>query len=91
MPKLKKVAVLSKLRSKTFNSLNFSKTLKKLLDKLNDKSQDIKRVAVVGAGYIALNWLKLSNVMERSYPFIDVVDTCLAGYYDHDLTDLYKI
>ncbi len=55
---------------------------------MNDKSQDIKRVAVVGAGYIGVELAEAFQRHGKEVILIDVVDTCLAGYYDHDLTDL---
>ena len=59
-----------------------------VIDKLNDKSQDIKRVAVVGAGYIGVELAEAFQRHGKEVILIDVVDTCLAGYYDHDLTEL---
>ena len=55
---------------------------------MNDKSQDIKRVAVVGAGYIGVELAEAFQRHGKEVILIDVVDTCLAGYYDHDLTEL---
>ena len=75
----------------TLENLQFVKLFQnaqEVIDKLNDKSQDIKRVAVVGAGYIGVELAEAFQRHGKEVILIDVVDTCLAGYYDHDLTDL---
>ena len=78
-------------------SLEFEATLKNLqfvklyqnaadvIEKLKD--EDIKRVAVVGAGYIGVELAEAFQRKGKEVVLIDVVDTCLAGYYDRDLTD----
>ncbi|TYL17296.1 FAD-dependent oxidoreductase, partial [Streptococcus pyogenes] len=48
----------------------------------------IKRVAVVGAGYIGVDLAEAFQRKGNEVVLIDVVDTCLAGYYYRDLTDL---
>ena len=75
----------------TLENLQFVKLFQnaqEVIDKLNDKSQDIKRVAVVGAGYIGVELAEAFQRHGKEVILIDVVDTCLAGYYDRDLTDL---
>ena len=75
----------------TLENLQFVKLFQnaqEVIDKLNDKSQDIKRVAVVGAGYIGVELAEAFQRHGKEVILIDVVDTCLAGYYDHDLTEL---
>lgn len=79
-------------------SLEFESTLENLqfvklyqnsadvIEKLKDK--DIKRVAVVGAGYIGVELAEAFQRKGKDVVLIDVVDTCLAGYYDKDLTDV---
>ena len=52
----------------TLENLQFVKLFQnaqEVIDKLNDKSQDIKRVAVVGAGYIGVELAEASNVMVK--------------------------
>ena len=74
----------------TLENLQFVKLFQnaqEVIDKLNDKSQDIKRVAVVGAGYIGVELAEAFQRHGKEVILIDVVDTCLAGYYDHDFTD----
>ncbi|WP_373760542.1 H2O-forming NADH oxidase [Streptococcus ferus] len=81
-------------------SLEFEATLKNLqfvklfqnaqqvIDKLEDQNEDIKKVAVVGAGYIGVELAEAFKRNGREVVLIDVVDTCLAGYYDRDLSDM---
>ena len=81
-------------------SLEFEATLKNLqfvklfqnaqqvIDKLEDQNEDIKKVAVVGAGYIGVELAEAFKRNGREVILIDVVDTCLAGYYDRDLSDM---
>ncbi|MDU3221431.1 MAG: FAD-dependent oxidoreductase [Streptococcus thermophilus] len=74
----------------TLENLQFVKLFQnaqEVIDKLNDKSQDIKRVAVVGAGYIGVELAEAFQRHGKEVILIDVVDTCLAGYYDRDFTD----
>ena len=59
-----------------------------VIDKLEDQNEDIKKVAVVGAGYIGVELAEASKRNGREVVLIDVVDTCLAGYYDRDLSDM---
>lgn len=75
----------------TLENLQFVKLFQNaqdVIDKLNDKSKDIKRVAVVGAGYIGVELAEAFQRKGKEVVMIDVVDTCLAGYYDRDLTDM---
>ena len=52
------------------------------------ENKDIKRVAVVGAGYIGVELAEAFQRKGKEVVLIDVVDTCLAGYYDRDLSDM---
>ena len=73
----------------TLENLQFVKLYQNSADviaKLENK--DIKRVAVVGAGYIGVELAEAFQRKGKEVVLIDVVDTCLAGYYDRDLTDL---
>ncbi|WP_394405191.1 H2O-forming NADH oxidase [Streptococcus sp. 20-1249] len=75
----------------TLENLQFVKLFQnaqQVIDKLEDKSQDIKRVAVVGAGYIGVELAEAFQRHGKEVILIDVVDTCLAGYYDRDLSDM---
>ena len=51
------------------------------------KNKDIKRVAVVVLVILVLS-LEAFQRKGKEVVLIDVVDTCLAGYYDRDLSDL---
>ena len=84
------------------NSREFKSTLENLqfvklyqnaadvIEKLQDKSKHIERVAVVGAGYIGVELAEAFKRLGKEVILIDVVDTCLAGYYDHDLSDMMR-
>lgn len=75
----------------TLKNLQFVKlyqNAKEVIEKLQDPTNDIKKVAVVGAGYIGVELAEAFKRNGREVVLIDVVDTCLAGYYDHDLTEL---
>ncbi len=75
----------------TLKNLQFVKlyqNAKEVIEKLQDPTNDIKKVAVVGAGYIGVELAEAFKRNGREVVLIDVVDTCLAGYYDRDLTEL---
>ena len=84
------------------NSREFKSTLENLqfvklyqnaadvIEKLQDKSKHIERVAVVGAGYIGVELAEAFKRLGKEVILIDVVDTCLAGYYDHDLSEMMR-
>ncbi|MBJ7540939.1 MULTISPECIES: H2O-forming NADH oxidase [Streptococcus] len=57
-----------------------------VIEKLKDK--DISRVAVVGAGYIGVELAEAFQRKGKEVTLIDVANTCLAGYYDEDLSDI---
>lgn len=59
-----------------------------VIDKLHNK--DIQKVAVVGAGYIGVELAEAFKRNGRDVVMIDVVDTCLATYYDEPFTDRMK-
>ena len=59
----------------------------KVIEKLRN-NEGIKRVAVVGAGYIGVELAEAFERLGKEVTLIDVADTCLAGYYDHELSDL---
>lgn len=52
------------------------------------KSNDIKKVAVVGAGYIGVELAEAFKRNGRDVVMIDCAETCLSGYYDSDFTDV---
>ena len=58
-----------------------------VIEKLRN-DEGIKRVAVVGAGYIGVELAEAFERLGKEVTLIDVADTCLAGYYDHELSDL---
>lgn len=51
-----------------------------VIDRLKDET--IKRVAVVGAGYIGVELAEAFKRNGREVVLIDCMDTCLSGYYD---------
>lgn len=58
-----------------------------VIEKLRN-NEGIKRVAVVGAGYIGVELAEAFERLGKKVTLIDVADTCLAGYYDRELSDL---
>lgn len=58
-----------------------------VIEKLKN-NEGINRVAVVGAGYIGVELAEAFERLEKEVTLIDVADTCLAGYYDRELSDL---
>ncbi len=59
-----------------------------IIEKL--KTQDIKTVAVVGAGYIGVELAEAFERHNKKVVLIDAADTCLSTYYDEPFTDLMK-
>lgn len=57
---------------------------KDVIEKLKDPS--IKRVAVVGAGYIGVELAEAFKRNGREVVLIDCADTCLSGYYDQEFS-----
>lgn len=55
-----------------------------VIDKLNNEK--INRVAVVGAGYIGVELAEAFKRNGKEVILIDLVDTCLANYYDEDFS-----
>jgi len=73
----------------TLENLQFVKLYQNSADVIEKlKNNDINRVAVVGAGYIGVELAEAFQRKGKEVVLIDVVDTCLAGYYDRDLSDL---
>ena len=58
-----------------------------VIEKLKN-NEGINRVAVVGAGYIGVELAEAFERLGKEVILIDVADTCLAGYYDRELSDL---
>ena len=57
-----------------------------VIEKLKDDS--IKRVAVVGAGYIGVELAEAFKRNGREVVLIDCAETCLSGYYDSDFSEV---
>ncbi|MGT2751400.1 H2O-forming NADH oxidase [Streptococcus orisasini] len=77
----------------TLENLQFVKLYQNaedVINKLQDKSKNLNRIAVVGAGYIGVELAEAFKRLGKEVTLIDVVDTCLAGYYDHDLSDMMR-
>ena len=58
-----------------------------VIEKLKN-NKGINRVAVVGAGYIGVELAEAFARLGKEVILIDIADTCLAGYYDRELSDL---
>ena len=58
-----------------------------VIEKLKN-NKGINRVAVVGAGYSGVELAEAFERLGKEVILIDVADTCLAGYYDRELSDL---
>ncbi|MDF2589074.1 MAG: oxidase [Anaerocolumna sp.] len=59
-----------------------------VIEKLKDDT--IKDVVVVGAGYIGVELAEAFVRCGKSVSLLDFADTCLAGYYDPEFTELMK-
>ncbi|MDE6182361.1 MAG: FAD-dependent oxidoreductase, partial [Eubacteriales bacterium] len=57
-----------------------------VIEKLKDNS--IKKVAVVGAGYIGVELAEAFKRNGREVVLIDCADTCLSAYYDKEFTEI---
>lgn len=57
-----------------------------VIEKLKDNS--IRKVAVVGAGYIGVELAEAFKRNGRDVVLIDCAETCLSGYYDNDFTQI---
>lgn len=57
-----------------------------VIEKLNNP--DIKRVAVVGAGYIGVELAEAFERLDKEVTLVDIAETSLGGYYDPEFTDL---
>lgn len=57
-----------------------------VIEKLKDNT--IKKVAVVGAGYIGVELAEAFKRNGRDVVLIDSAETCLSSYYDSDFTDI---
>ncbi len=55
-----------------------------VIDKLQDES--IKRIVVVGAGYIGVELAEAFERCGKEVTMIDCADTCLANYYDKEFS-----
>lgn len=55
-----------------------------VIERLKDES--IKKVAVVGAGYIGVELAEAFKRNGREVVLIDCADTCLAGYFDREFS-----
>ncbi|MGT2846190.1 H2O-forming NADH oxidase [Streptococcus massiliensis] len=75
----------------TLENLQFVKlyqNAEEVIEKLQDKSKHIERVAVVGAGYIGVELAEAFERLGKKVVLVDIVDTVLNGYYDKDFTDV---
>lgn len=91
IPPIKGVALVEGTREfkATLENLQFVKlyqNAEEVIQKL--ENPNIKKVAVVGAGYIGVELAEAFERINKEVILIDIVDTCLAGYYDKDFSDL---
>ena len=56
-----------------------------VIEKLKDAS--IRKIAVVGAGYIGVELAEAFRRNGREVVLIDCAETCLSGYYDREFSD----
>lgn len=73
----------------TLENLQFVKLYQnsaEVIEKLNNP--DIKRVAVVGAGYIGVELAEAFERLDKEVILVDIATTSLGGYYDPEFTDL---
>lgn len=73
----------------TLENLQFVKLYQnsaEVIEKLNNV--DIKRVAVVGAGYIGVELAEAFQRLDKEVILVDIATTSLGGYYDPEFTDL---
>lgn len=59
---------------------------KEVIDKL--QNQDIHKIAVVGAGYIGVELAEAFQRLDKEVVLVDIADTCLAGYYDLEFSEM---
>lgn len=74
----------------TLENLQFVKLYQnsaEVIEKLKTNA-DIKRVAVVGAGYIGVELAEAFQRLEKEVILVDIAQTSLGGYYDPEFTDL---
>lgn len=57
-----------------------------VIDKV--ENPDIKKITVVGAGYIGVELAEAFKRLDKEVSIIDVADTCLATYYDPEFTEI---
>ena len=60
----------------------------KVINKLEDKSKHLERIAVVGGGYIGVELAEAFERLGKEVVLVDIVDTVLNGYYDKDFTQM---
>lgn len=73
----------------TLENLQFVKLYQnsaEVIEKLNNP--EIKRVAVVGAGYIGVELAEAFERLDKEVILVDIAQSSLGGYYDPEFTDL---
>lgn len=58
---------------------------KEVIDKLDH--QNMKKVAVIGGGYIGVELAEAFKRLDKEVLLLDVASTCLSGYYDQEFSD----
>ena len=73
----------------TLENLQFVKLYQNAQDVIEKLAKPaLKRVAVVGAGYIGVELAESFKRLGKEVVLVDVADTCLGGYYDRDFTEI---
>ena len=92
IPPIKGVEIVEGTREfkATLENVQFVKLYQnsaEVIEKLKN-NKGINRVAVVGAGYIGVELAEAFERLGKEVILIDIADTCLASYYDCELSDL---
>ncbi len=85
------VPVVPPIPGKDLENVEFVKLFQNaqtVIDKLENPA--IKRVAVVGAGYIGVELAEAFKRCGREVVMIDIAPTCLSAYYDKEFTEMME-
>ncbi len=85
------VPVNPNIEGKDLENVQFVKLFQnaqEVIDKV--ENPEIKKISVVGAGYIGVELAEAFARLGKEVTMIDVADTVLSTYYDEEFTDLMK-
>ena len=81
--------IVPKIDGLDLENVQFVKLFQNAQDVINKlKDSSIKEITIVGAGYIGVELAEAFKRNNRNVTLIDCLDTCLAGYYDNDFSQL---